>query len=47
MHVPQNVPALAGLNKITFVGSGRYGIVIFTQKIQFATISCQKMLSLG
>ena len=47
IHVPQNVPALAGLNEITFVGSSLYGIVIFIQKIQFATISCQKMLRLG
>jgi len=30
--VPQNVPALAGLNEITFVGSSPYGVVIFTQK---------------
>ena len=30
IHVPQNVPALAGLNKITFVGSSLYGTVIFT-----------------
>jgi hypothetical protein len=28
IHVPQNVPALAGLNEITFVGSSPYGAVI-------------------
>jgi len=43
IHVPQNVPALAGLNEITFVGSSPYGVVIFTQKNQFASNSCQKI----
>ena len=47
MHVPQNVRALAGLSEITFVGSTPYGAVIFTQKNQFASKSCQKMLKLG
>jgi hypothetical protein len=47
IHVPKNVPVLADLNEITFVGSSHYGVVIFTQKIQFASKSCQKMLRLG
>jgi hypothetical protein len=38
---PKNVPALAGLNEITFVGSILYGIVIFTQKNSI----CIKILS--
>ena len=41
IHVPQNVPALADLNEITFVGSSPYGIVIFTQK----NSNCIKILS--
>jgi hypothetical protein len=41
IHVPKNVPALAGLNEITFVGSSPYGIVIFTQKNSI----CIKFLS--
>jgi hypothetical protein len=41
IHVPQNVPALAGLNEITFAGSSLYGVIIFTQKNSI----CIKILS--
>ena len=41
IQVPQNVPALAGLNEITFAGSSPYGLVIFTQKNSI----CIKILS--
>jgi len=41
IHVPQNVPALTGLNEITFVGSIPYSVVIVTQKNSI----CIKILS--
>jgi hypothetical protein len=30
IHIPQNVPALAGLNEITFARSSPYGVIIFS-----------------